>query len=293
MDYATEFNPYGIDWSKLTLADDFFFGYAMKNLDLCKEFLEMLLGTKISEIKHFKQQDYIKHSPSIHAVILDVKLEADGRVINIEMQTTNRADLPLRARYYQAATDIRLLPTGKSYSALPDFLTIFICTFDYFGKKKPVYTIRNTIQELENEEFKDKRKILVYNVTAYKEAFTSDLRDLLNFIKGGVPMFERGKNFANNIGKIKTDAIFQEEYMDYYLKQRELINDTIEKGLSIGIERGMKQGIQQGIQQGMQQGMQQGAKLQKEKDDILLAQKDELIRQLQTRLEEAGLNSSL
>ena len=27
------------DWDKLTLADDFLFGYTMQNLDLCKDFL--------------------------------------------------------------------------------------------------------------------------------------------------------------------------------------------------------------------------------------------------------------
>lgn len=73
------------NWDNLTLSDDFLFGYAMQDLNICKEFLEILLNTKIAEIHHLRQQDKIKLSPTSRAVYLDVKLLANGRVINIEM----------------------------------------------------------------------------------------------------------------------------------------------------------------------------------------------------------------
>ena len=264
------------DWDSLTLADDFLFGYAMQNLDLCKEFLEMLLGKKIEKIRHFRKQDYKKVFPVAHAVSLDVKLVANRRVFNIEMQTTNKKDLPLRSRYYQSTTDSGLLPKGKPYTKLPFLLTIFICTFDYFHKDKPLYTIRNTIKELNNREFADRRRILVYNTRAYGNAEQEGLKDLLSIIAGETPKTERGMNFSSALETIKQEGDFKEKYMNYYLKR----NETLVEGIEQGILQGKKEGIAQ----------------QKAKDEVIFAQKDSLlntqaeqIRQLQAQLIAAGI----
>ena len=249
-----------IDWSKLTLADDFFFGYAMKNARLCKEFLEILLNTKIAEIQHLQIQGYEKENINEHGVLLDVKLVADGKVINVEMQTTNEKDLELRSRYYQALTDAHLLDKGKPYTDLPEFLTIFICTFDYFKEGLPLYTFQNTIKELNHKEFGDKRKILVYNTRAYKNAFTEEQKGLLNFITGGEPTSQRVRGFAKDIDDLKKESKFKEEYMNYYLKTNEMIYKAKAEGIKIGIQQGMAE--------------------QKLKDEtLILQQKEDLLKQ--------------
>ena len=183
----------------------------------------MLLGKKIEKIRHFRKQDYIKHSPEAHAVFLDVKLLADGRVINVEIQTTNKSDLILRSLYYQSTTDASLLPKGKLYTALPDLLTIFICTFDAFSKGLPLYTVRNTIKELGDTEYKDKRKILLYNTRAEKNMNSEELKELLHFINGSEPKSGRVRNFAVAIETIKQEGNFKEKYSKDYYKERKKV----------------------------------------------------------------------
>ena len=283
------------DWDKLNLSDDFFFGYAMRKPDICKEFLEILLNIKISKIKYIKNQRYIKYSKGSHAVILDIKLQADDKVINVEMQTTNKKDLPLRTRYYQSMLDTKILPKGQTYKSLPKLYTIFICTFDYFKKEKPLYTIYNTVKELDHKKFNDKRCILLYNTRAYKAAITQELKDLLNFVKGGEPASNRVKELASQVSRIKKLNDFKEEYMDYYLKLRENYIDARQEGkkegLREGLREGKKVGLKEGKKVGLRAGIEKGIAQQKAKDEAILAKKDdqlkfltEQIQQLQSRL---------
>ncbi len=252
------FPPQEPDWDSITLADDFFFGYVMQDESICKEFLEILLNKRISELHHIRQQDKIKLSPSRRAVYLDVKLYADNRVINIEMQTTKKQDLPLRIRYYQSTTDSRLLPKGTPYENLPTLLTIFICTFDFFSKGLPLYTICNTVKELDNKEFQDKRYILLYNTKAYQKAKNPAQRDLLSLISGGKPKSEKGKIFAKSVQILREEEKFKEAYMDYYLKENEIWTDARLDGYETGRAEGRAAGRSEGIAEGRAKGIAEG-----------------------------------
>ena len=49
-----------------------------------------------------------------------------------QMQTTDKKDLPLRARYYQSLMDIESTQRGTKYKALKQNVVIFICLQDPF-----------------------------------------------------------------------------------------------------------------------------------------------------------------
>ena len=93
-------------WEDLDITDDFIFSRVMRNKRLCRTLLEMILKVKIGKIKFLTSHHAIRVEPNAKGIIMDVYLKDENRVINVEMQATNKGDLARRARYYQAAADI-------------------------------------------------------------------------------------------------------------------------------------------------------------------------------------------
>ena len=123
-----------IPLKELPLKNDFMFGQVMRNPEICKLFLEELLGKEIDHIEYIENQKEISDSYEHHGIRLDVYLRDDaGTVYAIEMQTTNKGDLELRVRFYQGSIDRNELLKGHPYRELSESFIIFICDFDYFG----------------------------------------------------------------------------------------------------------------------------------------------------------------
>ena len=134
-----------------------------------------------------------------------------------------------------------------------------------------------------NKEYKDKRKILLYNTRAEKSIGSEELKELLHFINGSKPDCDRVKDFATAVEAIKQEGDFKEKYMNYYLKRNEAIAE--------GIQQGKKEGLMQGI---AQQKAKDEAIFKKNKEalaqkDSLLSSQAEQIRQLQAQLVAAGI----
>lgn len=102
-------------FEELQIKDDFMFSVIMRNPKFCKPFLERILGIKISLIEYPKSQETIDISADAKSVRLDIYVE-DGNetVYNIEMQTTNKGNLPQRTRYYQGMIDLNILEKGAN-----------------------------------------------------------------------------------------------------------------------------------------------------------------------------------
>lgn len=123
-----------IPLKELPLKNEFMFGQVMRNPEICKLFLEELLGKEIDHIEYIENQKEISDSYEHHGIRLDVYLRDDaGTVYAIEMQTTNKGDLELRVRFYQGSIDRNELLKGHPYRELSESFIIFICDFDYFG----------------------------------------------------------------------------------------------------------------------------------------------------------------
>lgn len=247
------------DWQNLKLSDDFLFGYVMRDTEMARIFLESLLDIEIESVSHVKTQDAVDLAPQFRGVRLDVRLKADGRLINVEMQNSKSEDLPRRIRYYQALGDSQLLLRGMSYSSLPEFLTIFVCTFDPFkskgskdGEGLPLYTIQHVISECPQQSYDDGRKIMIFNTAAWKKSLAQNRKDMLKYIQDGGIDFKSLKvcDFANKVANAKSENFFRRNYMLLSLKLQEMKWDAIREGQELGIQQGMQQGIQQGIAQG-------------------------------------------
>lgn len=80
--------------SELPLHSDFMFGQVMRSTEICKLFLEELLGITIQHIKFIDQQKDLSDSYEYHGIRLDVYLKDEkGTVFNVEMQVDRKKDL--------------------------------------------------------------------------------------------------------------------------------------------------------------------------------------------------------
>ncbi|MBO4629308.1 MAG: Rpn family recombination-promoting nuclease/putative transposase, partial [Treponema sp.] len=99
---------------------------------------------------------------------LDVYAEGSDKAFDLEMQSTDKRELPERARYYQGVLDVQALSSGADYKDLKDNYVIFICVPDIFERGLAKYTFENLC--LENTEIK-------LNDRAYKYFFIASNYD--------------------------------------------------------------------------------------------------------------------
>ena len=135
-------------WKNATIANNFIFYKVMhNNPDVCKELLEILLQIKIDHIV-MQTEETIEVDYDKKGVRLDVYAEGVTKAYNLEMQATDKGELPERARYYQGILDVQALDHGDDYKDLKDSYVIFICVPDIFGKMIIVPIVSITYQQM-------------------------------------------------------------------------------------------------------------------------------------------------
>ncbi len=115
-------------WENLTLSNDFMFSKVMRDKEICRETLEILLNKKIGDVTYIDNQKTIDINYDEKSVRLDVYVENENRIYNIEMQVVNKKDLAKRSRYYQGMLEWSSVKILK--------ITYYIISFLNFGKLK-------------------------------------------------------------------------------------------------------------------------------------------------------------
>ncbi|MCR5289880.1 MAG: Rpn family recombination-promoting nuclease/putative transposase, partial [Treponema sp.] len=194
----------------------------------------------IRDITYLQTQREVKDSVDSKGVRLDVYASDPDRVFDIEMQTTRKKELLLRARYYAASMDIDSCYNGDTYKLLKDNYVIFICMFDPFGKGLPVYTYRTTCQE--DGSLQDDRTVkLPYNVGAYKKIEDAEVRALFEYMYRGTVNGIFAEQLDKQVKKAKTNSEYRRSYMTLSM----MLHDARNEGKDIGIAIGRTQGKEQ------------------------------------------------
>ena len=230
-------------WEDLDITDDFIFSRVMRNKKLCRTLLEMILKVKVGKIKFLTSHHAIQIDPNAKGIIMDVYLKDENKVINVEMQTSNKGDLPRRARYYQAAADIDTTPKGSKYKDLKQNYVIFICTFDPFLKGKPIYKFQNLCFEHgEPIYLGDGTEKIFLNTTA-KDLTNLDgeLRLFYDYIKERTAQTAFTKELDATISRMKQEKEERNMYLTYTSRMMECRQDGYEEGVSVGLEQGAYQ----------------------------------------------------
>ena len=231
-------------FDELDFTDNFMFCKVLENNpELCKQLAQICTGEKFGEII-IRREHMIEITPDGHGVRFDVCMEADNAICDIEMQVSNRKDLPKRSRYYQGMVDIDTFERSSDYQNLKKSYIIFICMENPFkGKKLHKYTFSNMCHENKDLELGDEAIKIFLTPDSNADDISGELEEFMNFVikKRGNSDFTKGLEEA--VEAIKKGEGWRPEYMHI----QELYNDGREAGIIVGREAGRTEGREEGI----------------------------------------------
>lgn len=227
-------------WEKLDISNDFIFSKLMRDEEVCKKVLEVLLKFKISNIKYIEDEKIINIGYDAKSIRLDIYLEADNKIYNIEMQVINKKDLAKRSRYYQSMIDLNIIEKGEDYKSLKESYVIFICTFDPFEKEMPKYSFENICKEDTNLCLKDGAYKIFFNTKAFEKEEDKYLKSFLKYIEGQKEDNDFINMINSKLNRIKENREWRQEYMTLLMRERERFEEGLQQGLQQGIIKHIK-----------------------------------------------------
>ena len=168
------------------------------------------------------------------SVRFDVYTKGDNKIFDIEIQTTNKKNLPKRSRYYQSIIDMSNLNAGTDYDELKDTYIIFICMNDIFNKGLPVYSFENICNEDKATKLNDRALKVFFNASSYDKLSSDEEKSFFKFLQGKEAESDLTKKLENKIAIAKKNAEWRVQYMTWEqtLKEEHKIayNDGFEDG---------------------------------------------------------------
>ena len=266
-------------WESLTFTDDFIFSRVMHDEHICRQVVELILGVQIGKIRYLSAQDEHKTDPDSMRIIMDVFLRDENRIINVEVQTGHKKELPKRSRYYQSVADVSTTSTGTKYRDLPENILIFICTFDPFDRDFPRYTFQYICNEDKRLKLKDGSLRIFLNTKATQlSALDQKLQAFYHYLQEGVAESSLTQEISSKITTLKNNSIERRAFMTLALKLADARYDGFDEGFAEGREQGLQVGLQQGLQQGIERGAYQN-KLETAKNLLSMGLSSEQVAQ--------------
>lgn len=245
-------------WSELEFSDNYLFCKIMQNDELCRELLEILLHLKINKLIRNQEEKNIEPSYESRGIRLDVYVEDKTRNFDIEIQTCNYTNLPLRTRYYQGAMDVSKIKHRDNFDALKETYILFICKGDPFKENLPVYTIQNVVKENPAVCYNDKTNRVFYNASAYQVTNDEELKGFLEFIHTKRATTSFSKKLESNVAKAKQKTDWESEYMFFQNVLEECKYQARREGHEEGLAEGRSEGRSEGRAEGLVEGHSKG-----------------------------------
>ena len=244
-------------YEELELRDDFMFSRIMSNPKFVKPLLETILGVKIRKIVYPQTQKTIDLSLQAKGIRLDVYVEDDqNTVFNLEMQTSDGANLPKRMRYYQGMIDLNILDKGQDYTTLKKSYVIFICTFDPFGEGRHIYTFCNTCQENTALTLDDDAVKIILSTKGTMDDVSPEMKRILDYIDGKGASDEYTKQLEEAVRSARQNESWRLGYMTLEYEYRQRYLEGKEEGRAEGRAEGREEGREEGRAEGRERTIQ-------------------------------------
>ena len=224
---------------ELTLMDDYMFAAVMRNKDILKRLLQCILNINISRIEFLEAQKTEKTSYESKGVRLDLYVvDENGIIYNVEIQTSDKRNLPKRMRYYQSAIDISVLNPGDDYNKLRNSYIIFICNYDPFEQNRYIYTFENTCREDPELKFGDEAYKIVVNTKGCKGEISEELKEVIMYLDLEKVTGGFSRELDDAVKSVKDNEANRLEYLRHYIRD----NERKAEGREEGREEGRKEG---------------------------------------------------
>ena len=231
---------------ELPLSDDFMFGEVMRRPEICKLFLEALLGKAIARIEYISKQQDLSDSYTSHGIRMDVYLRDEANTVYcVEMQTSGGVMLFKRIRYYQGMIDRHNLLKSEHYSKLPESFIIMICTKDLFQKGYALYKRKVIMENCEDVDYDDGSHVYLLNSAYTVENADTAILEFLRCIKTNDTnsadySTSLMKEVCPVIAEVRSDPGKEAEYMTWQTKMMDIEYKAKEEGREEGKVEGQK-----------------------------------------------------
>lgn len=221
---------------ELTLMDDYMFSAVMRDKMNLKPLLESILNIKIVDIDFVEPQKTEKEGYFSHAIRMDLYVEdEDGRIFNVEVQTSDKRNISKRMRYYQSVIDIDILIPGNDYNDLKESYVIFICNYDPYKENRYIYTFENRCVEDTDLPFGDETMKVIVNTKGTVGKISGELKELLIYLDSGIITGEYTKQLEDAVEMVKASEERRHEYMVMKIYEMEIKNEGRAEGEQIGM----------------------------------------------------------
>lgn len=226
-------------FNELHFTDAFMFAAAMEDEEICRGVLERVLEMPIRHVRVHVEKSLFVNS-DYRGVRMDVYADhEDGTAFNVEMQTTDKGNLPRRSRMYQGQMDMVALKPGERFEQLPDSFVIFICTYDPFGQELYRYTFDSRCKETGEPIGDGAMRIFLNTKGKHPEMVSPELVRFLKYIEDAAP--EEGEGPDELIDQIETRiaSLKRERGMEVnYMLFSEMLDDERMEGRAEGRTEG-------------------------------------------------------
>lgn len=239
---------------ELNLIDSFLFGASTEKIQdaefIAKLIIERATNQKVDKISVVSEKELTGIDVRHHGIRMDLYVEAyenqrRAKVYDIEPNKYNPAELPMRSRYSQSLTDVKLLNSGEAYETLPEYISIWILPYDPFGQNQMLYTVKNYIEEFPELVYNDGVKKLFLYVGG-ELGGTEKLKSLLQYFS---------KSDTSNVSdadlehlhSIVENAKHKQEVGKRYMTLQDMIDyekkESFEDGVAVGRGEGREEGM--------------------------------------------------
>ena len=220
---------------ELTLMDDYMFAAVMRDTRYLKPLLEYILNIRIAKIELIEPQKSEKEGYASKGIRLDLYVEDENRTIySVDVQTTDKRNLPRRMRYYQSVIDIHVLSPGVDYQNLRKSFVIFICNYDPFRLNRYVYTFENVCREEPGLKFEDGTTKVIVNTKGTKGEISAELKEVIRYLDDGTVSGGYSRELDDAVNAVKTNEDRRLEYMTMMVHDMEIREEGRAEGRAEG-----------------------------------------------------------
>ena len=266
-----------------TMTNDLLFKMVfLKNQNLLKHFISVVLGIDVKDIKDFIiiNTELLPENLGDKFCKFDIHMTVNGKKICLEVQVRDEGDYRERTMFYLAKDFAAALAEGGNYNEIPQVIIISIVDFILFEKEdfKSTYLL---MDEDTHEVLSDKMKLKYYELKKLKDEINAneELKLWLKLFKAKT--VEELKKLENTEVPFMREAVatFREVSKSKEFKEIERMRSKARHDEAQALFHAELKGMEKGRAEGIAEGIaEERARMEK-----LLAEKDAEIAQLKKK----------